>query len=170
MEIVSIDEIPIAEKISLDEPLDIFKICLKMQHICEEENGLGISAVQVGLPMQIFLILHSDGFRYYANCEYSPEGDNKVFKTLEGCLSLPGRFFEIENHRWEKIKVSGYRLVIKDSEPVFEKFEEVFDSTGTMANSIVFQHEIDHQLGQDGLINKIPASREVILKLMKAKE
>lgn len=170
MDIVPVEKIPVAENVPLDKPMEIFKICLEMQQICADKQGLGISATQVGLPLKLFLVLHPDRFRYYVNCFYTPKGKEKISKSLEGCLSLPGRFFEIENHRWEKIRVEGYELVIEERQPVFKEIDKFFDSKPEIANSIVFQHEIDHQLGKEGLISEIPSAREVILRSISTKE
>src|SRR5579859_2513469 len=106
--IVSVEKIPKGENVPLDTPLETFKICKKLEKICRDHDGIGLSAVQVGYPLKLFIMLVNHGkyksFRFFANCEYLPVGEQKIPNSLEGCLSLTKRYFEVKDHRYEKIK------------------------------------------------------------------
>lgn len=53
MQIVEINKIPTLDKIQdvpMDNPIEVLKVCQNLQILCEKENGIGISAVQAGIP------------------------------------------------------------------------------------------------------------------------
>ena len=157
MEIVPVELIPEKENI-IDAPTDdlvgVFKICQQLEHICSLENGIGLSAVQVGLPWRLFTIKDKDGhYDFYLNCDYEPAPDARKVQTHEGCLSLKGdggslRFFRVE--RWSKIILSGERLLTEDKLGLDHMANVGIEDE---LYAVVFQHEIDHQLGPEGLIS-----------------
>jgi peptide deformylase len=74
--------------------------------------------------------------------------------SLEGCLSLrspDGRLRSFQVERFENIRLIGYRLVTDQS----LNFVEVDYALTCFQEGIVFQHEADHNFGQDKLISKI---------------
>ena len=137
-------------------------VCLKLKLLCEIERGVGISAVQVGIPWKLFLVkgincpfIETGSFGYFINCEYEEitdkkyeeDTDKKLVRSIEGCLSLRSqdgclRFFEVV--RQNEIKVIGLQIFIKD-EIIIENLDKTIDSK---QQSIVFQHEIDHHRGR----------------------
>jgi len=142
--IVSVDDIP---KTIVDCPttdlLLLYKLCAHMEQLCAKEKGIGLSAVQVGIPWKLFVVRHPDGFRYFINCEYTPLSEEKE-KSLEGCLSLKKpdgslRFFEVE--RFKKIKLQGKELKYNQKLELVD-FEEIIDPQDYYR--IVYQHEIEH--------------------------
>jgi peptide deformylase len=146
MELVEFDKLPKLEdiqEIALDDPIKIFKICQEMEIICNKENGIGLSAVQVGLGIQLFIVKNQSSYEYYANCKYVGMGE-KIF-SIEGCLSIrdnQGEFRRFELQRFKEIKLTGFKLAISPS----LKFENI-EETKSGLYSIVFQHEIDHSYG-----------------------
>lgn len=163
MLIVEADKIPTREEIKdvpMDNPMEVYKVCQELEEVCKKEHGIGISAVQVGVPWKLFLVL-GDGtcplipkgqFGYFVNCEYDPITEEKQVVSLEGCLSLrseDGRLRSFQVERYEKIRLFGFQLR-------FDKtliFEEVDSPVDVSEQGIIFQHEADHQLGPDGLIS-----------------
>lgn len=143
--------IPAKEQV-VDAPtgdlIGLYKVCLQMAHVCVEENGIGLSAVQVGIPWRLFVVrTESDehSFDYFVNCEYEPAGDGSKAPGIEGCLSLRNRdgslrFFEVFRHR--KVRLKGHRLV---TDP--ELALEPVDLTAEGKYGIVYQHEVDHDQG-----------------------
>lgn len=131
-------------EVPTDDPIRIFKICLEMQQICEKENGIGLSAVQVGLPWNLFVIRETKNhYNYYIDCKYETT-TNERYTSLEGCLSIRSstghlRHFQVE--RWKEIKVIGKILSLKKGVQVLD-----FTNTYNLPLSVVFQHEIDHGL------------------------
>jgi peptide deformylase len=151
--------IPQAATASLDDAIGMFVTALKMVHLCEQEKGIGLSAVQVGLPLDLFVVKREKGFEFYVNCRYSPTGEAKTI-SIEGCLSIRKgdgsvRRFLVE--RYEKVSIKGKRLDINESgEAAF--FDVDFEEDGLYG--AVFQHEIDHSIGV--LISQIGEEIEVV--------
>lgn len=111
-----------------------------MQEICQKEDGIGLSAVQIGIPINFFVINFDEGFRFFVNCEYESLSEKKI-KGIEGCLSIKGidgkpKSFLVE--RFEEVKITGKEL-IPDSMSLVD-----IDLTPTDFFRVVFQHEIDH--------------------------
>jgi peptide deformylase len=147
LSIVPVEQIP---KEVTDCPTNdlvgLFGICLQMAELCIKEHGIGLAAVQVGVPWKLFVVRYMSGtndqFRFFLNCRYVPLGEEKE-KSLEGCLSLrrPNgdyRHFEVERH--SKVKVEGYELLADTTLRVEPITLEPLDYY-----RFVFQHEIDHQ-------------------------
>lgn len=156
LKICEVSQIPTVEAVqdvSFDNPIEIFKTCQKLHLLCEKEQGIGISAVQVGLPWKLFLIrgdgtcplVPKDQYGYFVNCTYTPTNEKRVV-SLEGCLSIrssDGRLRSFQVERYTNIKIDGFKIFI-DNKIRFEKFDA---EIGIHQQGIVFQHEIDHQRG-----------------------
>jgi peptide deformylase len=138
LKIVPAEEIP-KEAIAVpkDDPVAVFKLCKEMEQICRTHNGIGLAAVQVGIPWSLFIVKARKGFRHLADCSYKPMTDEKV-SSIEGCLSLPRRNFLVS--RWSKVFIEGVELVVKNGRPEFVDF--TYETS-----DVVWQHEADHQLG-----------------------
>jgi len=156
MKLVPVDEIPKSvdiKDVALDDLAEIYKICNKMENVCEAENGIGLSAVQVGIPLKLFVVKADDGskfdnkgeYGYFLNCEYEPQQESGQIISIEGCLSLrsdSGELRHFQVMRYTDILISGYKLN-KDM-----KLEEVMDfQIGVSEQAVVFQHEIEHHSG-----------------------
>lgn len=144
--IVPPEVIPVAGDTPTDNLLEVFRVITQMEKICSENKGIGLSAVQVGVPWKLFIVLRGDGYEYYLNCEYTGVGEAKG-KSIEGCLSLRNqdgslRRFEVE--RYPVVTVKGQRLKISDSPALI--LEDV-DQVERGLYAVVFQHEIDHHRG-----------------------
>lgn len=144
----------------LDCPLDdlpsLYKLGLFMQIVCEREKGIGLSAVQVGIPLNFFVVNHMMNYRFFINCIYTSLAPEKE-KYIEGCLSLKTpegklRYFEVD--RFKNILIKGKELL---SEPALKIVDFEFNPIDYY--KIVFQHEIDH--ASDILISQI--GKEVFL-------
>ncbi|RDJ35273.1 MAG: hypothetical protein DWQ19_10690 [Crenarchaeota archaeon] len=152
MNIVSVADIPKGEDVPMDNLFKVYNVCMQLQALCEQENGIGIAAVQAGIPWRLFLVKlkkfpdkedSESHYEYYLNCDFQPKSPDKVLH-IEGCLSLKTpkgklRLFEVE--RYKSIEVNGYRLVIKEDELDVEHLVN-YNVTGFYA--AVFQHEIQH--------------------------
>ncbi len=113
------------------------------------ENGVGLSAPQVGAKKRVFAIADHDHVHVYINPQIVSHEKDKSYPQLiteagdrqdffEGCLSFPDVYGTVK--RWLEIKVK-YQVINEDNE-LAEKEEEL---PGFMA--IVFQHELDHLNG-----------------------
>jgi peptide deformylase len=145
MKLVAPENIPIGEVVPLDDKAKLFNTFTDMIKMCEAEEGIGLSAVQVGLPHKMFVVKDNDKFRCFLNCDYEPTTNAKRTLSLEGCLSLRSpdgrlRFFEVE--RWNQIKVSGTEFCLSTLEFILG-----LNLCVSIPLSIVFQHEMDHDKG-----------------------
>lgn len=156
-ELVSVQNIPRqTEDVPLDNPLAVFKLAKEMQKVCDDHDGVGLAAVQVGVPWKFFIVkglpgdilLKENEYGYFVNCEYHEITTSKPFVSIEGCLSLRSdqgqlRSFWVE--RLSAIHLKGLRLIDKKNGNL--KFEQVDVEIDVEQSSIVYQHEIDHQNG-----------------------
>lgn len=156
LSLVSLDQIPLAEPVPINNPndlLDIFRVITQMERICTENSGIGLSAAQVGIPWQLFIIRQDEAYEYYLNCGYIGLGEKA--KSIEGCLSLKDeqgnlRRFEVE--RYSEISFIGYQLKISElSTLILEKIS----TNEKDLRAIVFQHEIDHFSKREKMIDQI---------------
>ena len=72
-----------------DAPLDdlaaLFKLAQRMLFLCYKEDGVGLSAVQVGIPWKMFttFIPPEQDLGIFLNCSYEPVGDKRGW-SMEG--------------------------------------------------------------------------------------
>lgn len=139
--LVPASDIPRLTNEVVGDPIAIYRKFSTLQAICLRENGIGLAAVQIGLPDRMFVTKSHDGsFRYFINAKYEPLGDEK-FTSCEGCLSLPNRVFLVSRHR--QIRVVGTEMLVGEGVTLQDVDFEVSDPLYTA----VFQHEIDHCYG-----------------------
>ena len=97
---------------------DLIKFAHKLDELREQHQGIGISSIQVGCPIQLIIV--GDGDRHYFMCNpeiiyQSPElKDGK-----EGCLSFPGVFINKPrpkriNIKYQDLKGRNQRMVCYD--------------------------------------------------------
>lgn len=162
LQIVSASEIPLAQETPINDLLSVFRLITKMEKICTDNGGIGLSAVQVGVPWKLFIVNRNNKYEYYLNCEYVGVGDKS--KSIESCLSLrneSGDFRRFELDRFPAVLVTGQQLKISDSPSLLvEKFFQL--EQGLIG--VVFQHEIDHFFGREKMIDKIGKEIEINTK------
>ncbi|HOZ16560.1 MAG TPA: peptide deformylase [Candidatus Portnoybacteria bacterium] len=83
---------------------EILNLIENMQETMKKDNGIGLSACQIGKNIQLFVIDNN----YSKNCVFiNPEIIKLSSKTEiieEGCLSLPNTFMPIKRAKSLKIK------------------------------------------------------------------
>lgn len=160
LKIVPTSEIPLVQYEALNQTkISIAKLCILMENICLKNNGIGLSAVQIGIPFNVFVAKinsKDSNFFYFVDCQYEGVGDKQ--SSIEGCLSIldknkKTRIFKLE--RYKAIKVNGYLLNLKP-ELSFYKFNNM-EFSGYFCN--ILQHEIDH--ASNVLISDIGKEMEV---------
>ena len=109
-------------------PDEIQAILQDLTDTLDLRHGLGLSAIQIGIPKNVAIIRH-EGIKIDLINAYIVEKDNKIRIQGEGCLSLAG--IRVDTRRY------GYITIINNG-----KRE---DYAGTLA--IAIQHELDHQNG-----------------------
>lgn len=125
------------------------KIIDDMWETCVSVSGAGISACQVGLDMQLaVLVARQPDDSLKRIVIINPVIIAKTGKIIaeEGCLSLPGLFADVE--RAEKIVI---RALNEKGVPV------EITASGFMAK--LFQHEIDHLSGAVFTDRVVPAEK-----------
>ena len=132
LKIVPLEEIPLVQHKAIDQTkISIAKLCILMENFCLQNNGIGLSAVQVGIPFNIFVAStgsKKEKFFYFVDCEYQGTGEKNF--SLEGCLSIldknkKTRIFKVE--RFKSIDVNGYLLNLKP-ELNFYKLEKIISN------------------------------------------
>lgn len=123
-------------------------------------NGIGIAAVQIGVPVKMFLIEASvaggeetDDPIAFINPEILWTGE-ELERTDEGCLSFPGVYVPIERPRRCKARALGI-----DGEVFEVEAEDLF------ARAI--QHEHDHLTGRLLVDFVGPLKKQMIKRKMK---
>lgn len=113
------------------EVLDLIK---DMQETMIKDNGVGLSANQVGRNIRVFVISPDlSKKQVFINPEII-KFSKKTETVEEGCLSLPGIFFPVERAKSLKIKAVNEKG---------KKFK--LRARGLLARAI--QHEYDHLNG-----------------------
>jgi len=156
--IVPIADIPQAVDVPVDNLLAIYRSITQMEQLCTAQQGIGLSAVQVGIPWKLFIVQRGIGYEYYINCEYNGIGEKQM--SIEGCLSLrdsQGELRRFEVERYSSILVKGKQLKISESSSlVLEDVNRVEHDL----YAVVFQHEIDHFFRREKMIDVIGAEIE----------
>ena len=91
--------------------------------------GIGLAAPQVGVSKRFFVYDHGDGPHTIVNPVISESRGEWLYE--EGCLSVPGLYFEIV--RPKEIHITGFDL---DGNEVSLEADEL--------QARLFQHELDH--------------------------
>jgi peptide deformylase len=110
------------------------QIGASMLEILHDKGGIGLSANQVGLPLNMCVIeLTANDPKIMLNPRIIKQSD-KMVNSKEGCLSLPGALVTVSRH--QKITI---------------EYEDVKGETQTLEAinllSCCIQHEIDHLKG-----------------------
>ena len=104
-----------------------------MLEILKDKGGIGLSANQVGLPLNMCVIEITNDPKILLNPRIIKMSD-KMVKSKESCLSLPGANVTINRH--EKVTVEYEDVTGKT---------EIIEAEHLM--SYCLQHEIDHLNG-----------------------
>ncbi|MDR0662471.1 MAG: peptide deformylase [Spirochaetaceae bacterium] len=127
------------------------KLLTGMFEILDKHGGVGLAAIQVGLPLRLFITkIGNDTQRVFINPSII-ETSEELTGYEEGCLSLPGIWGNIM--RPKMIRVQAWN---EKGKPF------TMDADGILAR--VIQHEYDH-LGGALFIDKLSeGKREQLLK------
>ena len=125
---VSVKKVGYEEKKLMDDMLDTMY----------EANGIGLAAIQIGIPKRIIVMdISKDESKkepmYFVNPVIKNKNSEKV-KYEEGCLSVPEQFAEIERPSVCEVEYLDY-----------DGNKQSLKAEGLLATCI--QHEIDHLEG-----------------------
>ena len=114
------------------------------------DNGIGLSAIQIGIPKRIFVICvkgkESSFMMNFINPEIQDYDGEFIFKN-EGCLSFPGLFCNTKRYRDFVIKRRFLDGVISEERNCFYYSEDKEDLNSDGIIAIAVQHEMDHLNG-----------------------
>ena len=113
-------------------PVDPFELTKTLTKVMDDNNGLGLSACQIGLPYNVF-VMNTDPLIACFNPKIVDQSE-EIISLEEGCLSFPNVSIKVKRPR--RIKV---RFTKPNGETVTETF---YDMTAR-----VFLHEYDHCQG-----------------------
>ena len=114
-------------------PVDPVELAHMLAQTMLKHNGLGLSAIQIGIPYRVFT-MKTNPIMTCFNPKIIDIGEGDVLLE-EGCLSYPNLFVKIK--RPNNIRV---RFTLPNGETVTEKY--------TGITSRIFQHELDHLDGK----------------------
>lgn len=111
----------------------IINLSKKMIKIMYEAPGVGLAAPQIGINKNIFVFDAGDGPKVAINPVLEKVSGEIIF--MEGCLSLPGYYWDIERYEYARISC----LNEKNQQVIYE---------GDDLLGRVLQHEFDHLNGK----------------------
>jgi len=124
---------------TIEEAQYIIKLLRK--NLKQISHGIGLSAIQIGIPKRVGLIIYKD-IEYQLINPIIKECIDEFIYYNEGCLSIPGKFFNVI--RYHQIHITN----MKPSHNGWEEEECVFapsiNNTSPDMIGIAIQHEIDH--------------------------
>lgn len=145
MDLVPAKDIPKGQPFDISNLKAVDELYYVMaKEIEQRKNAVGLSAVQLGLPHNVFVIRYRGANFFFLNASY--HGFEPVVGGEEECLSLPGKKYWV--NRSFRIKVDGYiydpkkKAVLRVDRAMGRKRVFFYDMLAR-----IVQHEIDHQLG-----------------------
>jgi len=93
-----------------DKPFQLQKLAVSMIGFMVDNNGIGLAAPQLGISKRLFVMKSDDfqdTFKYFFNPSVL-ESSKETNIDIEGCLSFPGKFLEVERPNWIKIEYYDY--------------------------------------------------------------
>ena len=133
-EIVTFGHPALTAKSSNIEKIDDYIVSLskKMINIMYEAPGVGLAAPQIGINKNIFVFDAGEGPKVAINPKIEDLKGDIIF--MEGCLSLPGYYWDIERYEYAKVSCLN-----ENGEETIYEGEELLGR--------VLQHEYDHLQG-----------------------
>ena len=107
------------------------RLMMRTRH--QRDGSMGFAGNQVGMTESVLTALIGGSWRCFANPQIIVRS-SEMNMNIEGCLSLPGKQYEVRRYDWVTI-------VHQDSND--NHIEESFEGL----DAVVIQHEIDHLNG-----------------------
>tara|TARA_A200000159_G_scaffold98321_1_gene91074 strand:+ start:1171 stop:1737 length:567 start_codon:yes stop_codon:yes gene_type:complete len=125
----------------------------KMLSIMYENDGVGLSGIQVGDPRRIMVIDPGTGPIKIVNPEILRRSEETV-RYAEGCLSIPGLTAEVDRSKFITIR---YRTPMG----------EVVEGDAENPVSVIIQHEMEHLEGKTILDSMSWMKRDMYMKKLR---
>ena len=136
----------------LNPQVDLRELANEMVKTMYENNGIGLSANQVGVPLQIFVMAAEQPI-LVINPKILKYSEEQV-ELEEGCLSYPGHWPKIKRSLWINARYNQPNGKAKS-----------FRFEGMTAR--VFQHEFDHMMGKTMFDHMSKLKKDMYFKKMK---
>jgi peptide deformylase len=120
-----------------------------MHETMKAEDGIGLAANQIGMPVQVFILKDGESYKEYINPRFEWWDEPVVFAT-EACLSIPGTFAPTD--RFNRCELSWQDRKGNACKGTFEGLQ-----------SFAVQHEMDHLLGKLYIDQLKPLRRDMVL-------
>jgi len=114
-----------------EDPKELAKELVEAMYKYE---GLGLSACQIGVDLQVFAMISDDNPIICFNPHITHFSEETTY-TREGCLSFPGLWFPVQ-------RAHGVNVTFANEDG------ENMSATFVQLTAKVFQHEYDHMLGK----------------------
>ena len=101
-----------------------------MEQAMNDNNGIGIAANQIGIPLQMMIVKYGRTMYRVVNPELTI-WDATIIEQTEGCLSFPDK--EVKTGRYKEVQIKG-----------LDEYGKSFDITVKNELAVIFQHEFDH--------------------------
>lgn len=110
----------------------LVELVVDMEHAVHSSQppGIGLAAIQIGVRKRVILVNIGGAFQEFINPVITKRFGG-IGKSIEGCLSLPGKQYTKFRHR--KIIVEGFTA---DLQPIRRQLKDIA--------AYCVQHEIDH--------------------------
>lgn len=119
------------KSLEVDFPTEDLQILIhNMFAVMYQYKGVGLSAIQIGMPLRVIVADVGNGREIYINPKIERIGGTKKLMK-EGCLSFPGIYEDVE--RYSKITVSYQDI---------NQVNHIVNTGGLRAQML--QHEIEH--------------------------
>ena len=129
-DVVSVKDLPSAQVYNAAE--------LMKEAMLDQDEGLralGLSAVQINLPIRLIVVLYGSDYIWLVN-PYIAKCSEQTFDSREGCFSINTGHSQFWVARYKRIKVKAFT---PDGYPITIKVNS--------HQAAPFQHEIDHTNG-----------------------
>ena len=114
---------------------EVSSLINKLETVMEEYKGVGISAIQIGVPYRVFLAGYPEP-EVFINPKVL-ERSSYMKSDFEGCLSCPGVMVRVKRSSYIVVEYTSIR------EEKFVKIKRKFKDF----EARVVQHELDHLNG-----------------------
>lgn len=137
--------------VDINNKEEIQELITDLTNVVKATNGVGLSAVQIGVLSRVFVTNFGTQLKVFINPEFLFKSQDEVILEEEGCLSIPNVFAKV--FRSANITIKYYDT---DGNEQIETFE------GDMSR--IIQHEMDHLDGILFIDRLSPARRSVVRK------
>lgn len=144
---------PILKEVSKETTIEEAKALLpEMWETLEKHPGVGLSAVQIGVPIRLFIMdsRNEHKTKYaFMNPEIVETVDEKV-EVEEGCLSVPGVYEKVL--RYPQLTIRATNILVEDEPRLFVVY-------GLEAQIVA--HELEHLEGKIFTDGYGPVKRDI---------